>query len=71
MSDEHYELMQKLAMSLDTCLDLVAEKAKREKRAGEGKALRPVTWQDREKSFPALVDEAREALEDAGKPVFF
>lgn len=71
MTDDHAELMQKLAMSLDCCLELIEARARKEKREGEGLSLRPVTWQERANSFPALVNEAREALDAAGKPVFF
>lgn len=71
MTDEQAELIQKLAMSLDTCLDLVAREAAKERRAGEGKALKPVTWQQRNNSFAMLIVEARDVLSTAGKPVPF
>ena len=71
MTDQQAELMQKLAMSLDTCLDLVAAEARKEARAGQGKALRPVTWQDREVSFTKIVGDARDVLTAAGKRVWF
>ena len=71
MTHEQAELMQKLAMSVDCCLDLVAAEARKEKRANEGKALRQVTWQDREKSFGRLIVDARDALSADGHPVYF
>lgn len=71
MTDDHAELISKLAMSLDTCMDLVKDKAKRERRAGEGRTLRPVTWQDRAERWPKLIDEARAALDAAGHRVWF
>lgn len=71
MTDDQAELINKLAMSLDTCLDLVQREAAKERRAGAGKALRPVTWQQRAESFAALVHDARAALEAAGKRWFF
>jgi len=71
MTDQQANLMQKLAMSLDTCLCLVAVEASKELREGQGKSLRPITWQDRQASFPALVNEARDVLTASGKRVWF
>jgi len=71
MTTEEAELIQKLAMSLDTCQDLVDKAARSKKRSGEGKALRPVTWQQRANSFRDLVGEARAVLVSDGKPVYF
>lgn len=71
MTDDQAELINKLAMSLDACLDLARREANKERRAGEGKALRPVTWQQRAESFPKLIEAARVALDDAERPVFF
>lgn len=71
MTDDHAELMTKLAMSLDTCLDLIDAQARKEARAGEGMRLRPITWQQRAESARKLVDEARASLEAAGKRVWF
>ena len=71
MTDDQAELIQKLAMSLDTCMEMVSAAARKEKREGAGKSLRPVTWQDREKSFGKLIDKARETLSDSGKVVWF
>ena len=71
MTEEQIETFQKLAMSLDTCLELVAAQARKEAREEAGKSLRRVTWQDRAKSFPALVEKARSVLLDAGRTPHF
>ncbi len=71
MTSEHAELIQKLAMSLDACMDIVEAKAAKEKRDGQGMKLRPITWQDRAQSFGELIDEARQELNAAGKATFF
>lgn len=71
MTDEHAELIQKLAMSLDTCMDIVAAEARKEKRAGEGKSIRPITWQDREQAFARLVKKARDTLTQSDKIAYF
>jgi len=71
MTHEQAELIQKLAMSLDCCMDMVEAKAAKEKRDGIGQALRPITWQNRVQSFGALIDQARQELNDAGKATFF
>lgn len=69
MNSEQIYLIQRLTMSLDTCLDLVTREARKEIKAGEGKALRPITWQERAKSFDKLVDEANAALGEHGRAV--
>ena len=71
MTHEQAELIQKLAMSLDCCMEMVETKAAKERLAGRGQALRPITWQDRVQSFGKLIDQARTELNDAGKPTFF
>jgi len=71
MTSEHAELIQKLAMSLECCMDMVEAKAAKEKRDGQGMKMRPITWQGRAQSFDKLIDEARQELNDAGKATFF
>ena len=71
MTGDEAELMQKLAMYLDVCLDLVAAEARKEKRAGHGMSLRQVTWQGRAKHFPEVVNDARMMLDAAGYHVYF
>lgn len=67
MTEPHANLIRKLAMSLDTCMDLVHKAAEAERRREEGKSLRNITWQNRVPAFRDLVDAADMALLDAGK----
>lgn len=61
MSDEK-ELIRRLSMVLDGCVDLLAAEAEREKRREAGKRLRQITMQQRHEGAIALLDEAEKYL---------
>ena len=62
MDADTRELMIKLHMSLDTCMDLVKAEAAREKRREAGKSMRSITWQERAKSFQKLLAKVEQHL---------
>lgn len=59
---DHRDLIRRLAMMLDGCLDLLDAAAARERRREEGKTLRQITMQDRAETARELLDEADKAL---------
>lgn len=56
------ELIRRLAYALDPCLDYLDRRARAEAREGVGKALRPVTEQQRAAMARKAVDEAFDML---------
>ena len=66
MADDDVEMIQKLAMYLDACMDLVAEMAEDERLFSQH-GLKEITWQEREKAFNKLIDDARERITREGK----
>lgn len=62
-TQDHRELVRRLAMLLDGCLELLDEAAERERRREEGKAMRQITMQQRAETARGLIREAEEALE--------
>jgi len=62
MTEHEKEVMRKLAMSLDACMELVESKANAERKSGDGQPFRQVTWQKRHEAFERLLNEADQLL---------
>ncbi len=65
MTDREKEILAKLTLSLDACMELVEAAAKKERREGDGMSMRPITWQKRVEYFSELIVDAHDIVETA------
>lgn len=59
---DHKDLIRRLAMMLNDCLDLLDAAAERERRREEGKRRREITMQQRARAARDLIAEAEKEL---------